>query len=191
MLNAAAFLSSTLLAITLSTGTLTSTQPVPAQQPPKEPATVTSIPAAIDDATFLAGDWSAVRTGERGGKEFVQEVWTAPAGNNMMGMFRWLNASGKPIVFEILTIVEEGGTLTLRLRHQTATGIAWEEKDKPATFTLAAKSATRLNFVDSAETNDLSACIYECPTPDTLVITVKFDNPEQKDLVFRLSRSTP
>lgn len=191
MLNAAAFLSSGFLAMTISAGTLTSTQPAPGQQPPKEPATVTSIPGVIADAAFLAGDWSAVRTSERGGNEFVQEVWTAPAGNNMLGMFRWVNAAGKPIVFEILTIVEEGNSLALRLRHQTATGVSWEEKDKPATFTLAAKSATRLDFVDTAETCDLSACIYERTTPDTLVITVRFDNPAQKDLVFNLTRSTP
>lgn len=160
----------------------------PVSSPVPAPAPV-GVEAAIADAAFLAGDWSASRPSQRGGSEFVQEVWTAPSGNNMMGMFRWVNPAGKAIVFEILTIVEEGGSLTLRLRHQSAAGVAWEEKDEPATFTLAAKTATRLEFVDSGETNDLSACVYECPTPDTLVITVKFDNSDNPDLVFNLARA--
>lgn len=162
--------------------------PAPAPVPVPVPASV-GIEAVIADAAFVAGDWSASRPSQRGGNEFVQEVWTAPSGNNMMGMFRWVNPAGKAIVFEILTIVEEGGSLTLRLRHQSAAGVAWEEKEKPATFTLAAKTATRLEFVDSGETNDLAACIYECPTPGSLVITVKFDNGDNKDLVFNLTKT--
>ena len=167
-----------------------------ASQPPEvvptAPARAPSpsgIESVIADAAFLAGDWSASRSNDRGGKEFTQEVWTAPAGNNMMGMFRWVNATGSPIVFEILTIVEEQGSLVLRLRHQTARGVAWEDKENPAWFTLASKTATRLEFIDSGESNDLSACIYECPTPDTLVITVKFDNSDNPDLVFNLART--
>lgn len=161
------------------------TSPAPAATPAPAPV---GVAAVIADAAFMAGDWSATRPNPRGGNEFTQEVWSAPAGNNMMGMFRWVNPAGKSVVFEILTIIEEGGSLTLRLRHQSAAGVAWEEKDKPATFTLVAKAASRLEFVDSGETSDLSACVYECPTPDTLMITVRFDDANSKDLVFNLAK---
>lgn len=161
----------------------------PSTQPTPSPSTVPAAPATIADAAFLAGDWSASKPSARGGTELTQEVWSAPAGNNMMGMFRWVNPGGKAIVFELLTITEENLTLFLRLRHQSAAGIAWEEKDKPATFTLAERTATTLHFVDTNNTCDLSACIYECPTPDALTITVKFDEPSRAGLVFNLTRA--
>lgn len=168
-----------------------STQPAPpAATPPAATAPAAPVaPAAIADAAFLAGDWSASKPGARGGSELTQEVWSAPAGNNMMGMFRWVNPVGKSIVFELLTITEENATLILRLRHQSAAGVAWEEKDKPASFTLAELTATRLHFVDADNTCDLSACIYECTTPDALAITVKFDESTRPDLVFNLTRA--
>lgn len=166
-------------------------QPSTQPSPPPAPPVAAALQATIADAAFIAGNWSASKPSPRGGTELTQEVWSAPAGNNMMGMFRWVNPAGKAIVFEMLTITEENGTLVLRLRHQSAAGVAWEEKDKPATFTLAERTATRLHFVDTSNTNDLSACTYECTTPDSLTITVKFDEASSPDLVFNLTRTAP
>lgn len=144
---------------------------------------------SIEAAAFLAGDWSAARPGREGTSGLTQEIWSAPAGDNMLGMFRWLGADGSARVFELLTITEEDETLVLRLRHQDARGSAWEEQDRPATLHLAEHAGTRVVFVDSSESCDLAACVYECPSPDRLTITVKFDDPTRADLVFPLARS--
>ena len=76
----------------------------------------------IEDAAFLEGDWRA----SQDDGELTQEVWSQPAGNNMMGMFRWLGGEGTARVFEILTITEEDQTLVLRLRQRAPDGAAYE-----------------------------------------------------------------
>lgn len=146
------------------------------------------IAAVIEDAAFLQGDWVAMRPG-RGGEELTQEVWSGPAGNNMMGMFRWLAPNGTARVFEILTISEEEGTLVLRLRHQDALGRAWEPQDRPATLHLSRLEGRLAEFRDTTDSCDLSSCVYDCTDPDTLRITVRFDNPDRADLVFDLGRA--
>jgi hypothetical protein len=44
----------------------------------------------------------------------------------------------KPIFYELLTIVEENGSLMLRLKHFNLTG--WEDKLKTIDFPLVAKA---------------------------------------------------
>lgn len=156
-------------------------------------------PVSIEQVAFLAGDWSADRPSRAGGSDFTQEVWSAPAGNNMIGMFRWVGADGTSRVFEILTITEEDETLVLRLRHQDAEGNAWEAQDKPATLHLsklassdpASDAPAIAIFTDTAESCDLAACEYDASMPDQLTITVKFDDAARANLVFTLGRNAP
>lgn len=132
------------------------------------------IPAEIADAAFLAGRWQGVMGKNK--DSFVEEVWTEPGGKNAIGMFRWNKPDGTSTVQELLTITEEGGTLLLRLRHQSAAGVAWEEKDKPLTFALAEKSPTLLRFDSLRDTGDVSRCRYEI-NDGRLRIDVEFASP--------------
>ncbi len=149
----------------------------------------------IESAAFLTGDWSAERPTRDGGANLTQEIWSAPSGNNMMGMFRWLGADGSARVFELLTITEEHDTLVLRLRHQDAAGHAWEEQDSPATLHLARLASgdpesdrpTIAVFEDTTESCDLAACEYDGSVAGHLTITVKFDDPQRDELVFVLA----
>jgi len=160
-----------------------------------QPVKAAPAPVGIEQVAFLAGDWSAHRPARNGAQDFTQEVWSAPAGNNMIGMFRWVGADGASRVFELLTITEEDDTLVLRLRHQDAQGNAWEEQAKPATLHLArlvsadpdSHTPSIATFQDTAGSCDLAACEYDASTPGQLTITVRFDDTARQHLVFTLA----
>lgn len=91
----------------------------------------TSMPrASIHDLAWLAGHW-------RG--EFLagvaDEVWAPPSAGSMMGMFRLVQDSAV-VFYELMTIVEEGGTLVLKLKHFNPDLSGWEEKDDHVAFSL-------------------------------------------------------
>lgn len=93
----------------------------------------TSPPATIADMAWLAGSWAGEAFGGA-----ADEVWSAPAGGAMMGMYR-LVKDGAPVFYELLTIVEEEGSLVLRLKHFHADLRGWEEKDETVDFPLVKK----------------------------------------------------
>jgi hypothetical protein len=137
------------------------------------PSAVEVAAGAIEDVAFMAGDWRPVD--ERRG--FHQEVWTAPAGKHVMGMFRWMKPDGTPMVMELLSISEEEGTLVFRMRHMTAKGVAWEEKDKPIEFRLTGKGANRAEFTATKDAGDLARYVYELRADGVMAIEVTFAPP--------------
>lgn len=136
------------------------------------------IPAKVADAAFLAGRWQG--TMGKNKDNHVEEVWSNPAGNNMIGMFRWVKADGTPSMFELLTIQEEAGTLALRLRHQTASGATWEEKDRTVTMRLAEKGENLVHFKAHQDCGDLASCRYEVKG-GKLIIDVAFAEPNAEE----------
>ncbi len=87
-------------------------------------------PAKLADLGWLAGHWTGTGFGAR-----VEEIWTGVDGQSLLGMFRLVKA-GQPQVYEIITIVEEGGSLEMRLKHFTDAMKGWEEKDNFVSFPL-------------------------------------------------------
>jgi Domain of unknown function (DUF6265) len=100
----------------------------------------TSPPATIADMAWLAGHW----TGEALGG-VSEEIWSEPAAGSMMGMYR-LVKDAKPVFYELLTIVEDKGSLMLRLKHFNPDLTGWEEKLKTIDFPLVAKSDGAVHF---------------------------------------------
>jgi len=98
------------------------------------------VPATIADAGFIAGHW----VGDEGGTR-SEEVWTAPAGDGMIGMWRAV-AGGKLRVLEFLTLAEEGGTLVLRFRHFDPRLVGREERDRPLVLPLVRRADGVLRF---------------------------------------------
>jgi Domain of unknown function (DUF6265) len=97
-------------------------------------------PAGIGDLSWLVGRW----TGEGLGGQ-IDEVWGEAAGGAMVGYFR-LVRDGKPVFYEILTIIEIEGSLEMRLKHVNADMTGWEEKNDFVTFKLAKHDATGAYF---------------------------------------------
>lgn len=88
--------------------------------------------ANIEDVAWIAGHWI--------GKAFggtVEEVWSAPAGGAMMGMFRLIQGE-KTGFYEILTISEVESSLIFRLKHFNEDLTGWEEKNETVDFSLVA-----------------------------------------------------
>lgn len=90
-----------------------------------------SSPAAtLADVDWLAGHW----VGHALGGE-AEEIWSTPKAGAMMGMYR-LVRDGKVVFYEMQTLVQEAGSLVLRLKHFNADLTGWEEKQKTVDFRL-------------------------------------------------------
>lgn len=62
-----------------------------------------------------------------------------------MGMYR-LVRDGKPVFYEMMTLVEEKASLTLRLKHFNPDLTGWEAKDQTIDFPLVAVSNEIVHF---------------------------------------------
>ncbi|HRP63167.1 MAG TPA: DUF6265 family protein [Phycisphaerales bacterium] len=167
-----------------------SAQDQPARQTPTFQSTLPqeTKPADLADFTFLTGTWQGEMNGE-----FVEEVWSQAEGGAMMGMFRWLHASGTPRMYELLTITRQGDDVYLRLRHFNAAMVAWEEKDAPVVLKLAKPDAAdqrgRITFNNVANDERLSRIVFHQPKPNELGIDVEFRAESgAQPLNFRFTR---
>jgi hypothetical protein len=86
--------------------------------------------AAIADVAWLGGHWRGEGLGG-----IVDEVYSDPAGGSIVGYFR-LVRDGKPVFYEIMTILEHEGSLEFRLKHVNPDMTGWEEKNDFVTFKL-------------------------------------------------------
>jgi hypothetical protein len=99
-----------------------------------------SPPATIGDLAWLAGSWTGPGLGGQ-----VEEIWSVPRAGAMMGMFRLLRDGGT-VFYELMTLVEESGSLTLHVKHFNPDLTGWEEKTKTVDFLLVAVSGDRFLF---------------------------------------------
>jgi len=96
--------------------------------------------AKLAEIGWLAGHWRGTGFGGE-----VEETWFAPKGTSMVGMFRLTN-NGQAQIYEIFAIVEEEGSLALRLKHFTGALKAWEDKEKFVNFPLVKLEARAAYF---------------------------------------------
>lgn len=96
--------------------------------------------ASIADVAWLAGRWVGEGLGAR-----AEVIWLPPAGGAMAGVFR-LVPNGEVEFYELVTILEEDGSLTQRLKHFGPDLVGWEEKDESVTFLLLRREEDTLWF---------------------------------------------
>lgn len=110
-----------------------------------------AVPPQLADFAFIAGHWK----GAMGGAS-IEEVWTKPGGDAMMGMSR-LSSSGQTRLTEFMAIEQRESGPVLLMRHFGTGLIAREEKDAPLVWTIEktgpnhaifylAKEGSRLGF---------------------------------------------
>lgn len=87
-------------------------------------------PAKVTDLAWLAGRWTGEGLGGR-----VEEAWSEPDAGSMVGYFR-LVKDGKPVFYEIMTLLEAEGSVEMRLKHVNPDMTGWEEKTAFVTFKL-------------------------------------------------------
>ena len=96
--------------------------------------------ATLEDVAWLAGSW----TGSAFGEQF-EEVWNPPSAGSMVGLFK-LYDGDEVSFYEILLIIEEQGSLALRVKHFTADFVAWEEKPDYVSFPLVRVDTDAVHF---------------------------------------------
>jgi hypothetical protein len=136
--------------------------------------------ATIADVAWIAGDWQ----GEAGPGALSQEVWAAPAGDCMMGMWR-LVIDGRVKLFESLSIVAGDGGPVLRLRHFGRDGVGWEEKDKPLTLPLVETGEGLAAFSGAGRSGPLRI-VYRRTGDDAMTVAVEKDEGRE---VFEFRRA--
>jgi hypothetical protein len=161
--------------------------PKPALAGPQAPAVPQAaerppIAATLADVAFMAGHWVG---GEPG--DLSEEVWVAPEGDSMLGMWRFV-AKGQTRIYEILTLTTEGDHVVLRIRHFNPRLHAREEKERPVELPLVAKGPGEAVF-EGPEYNvkGVVRLTYRQPTPDSLQGVLEKEGTKQ-DFNFRKRR---
>ncbi|HXC55000.1 MAG TPA: DUF6265 family protein [Rhizomicrobium sp.] len=106
----------------------------------------TASPAAaqcsLRDMQWLQGVWQS-----RDGKTVVEERWTVLPSDQLMGSAWSAHIEAPGGSAEAETILDDGGTVTLRLRHfDPALAHAREDKDAPMVFTSTSCGADQVVF---------------------------------------------
>lgn len=96
--------------------------------------------ATLSAMAWLAGHWVGPALGGE-----AEELWSPPRAGSMMGMYR-LVRDNKVVFYELMTLVEEGGSLVLRLKHFNSDLTGWEEKQKTIDFRLVGVAESVVQF---------------------------------------------
>jgi len=139
------------LCISLGVGPLAVAEPTPS--------------TALTDLAWIAGDWVGAA-----GDSFIQEQWSAPQGDDMMGMFR-LVQDGKVVFYEFMTIRQEASGPVLRIKHFDPGLVGWEEKGESIVFDLQEIGDHRAVF-ETEKDGDPERLIFE-RGDNELVITLE------------------
>lgn len=138
--------------------------------------------ASIEDAEWLIGQWA----GDGIGGAEAYESWLAPSGGTMVGTFVQENADGTIMFTDMFTehmyLMEQDGSLVVKLKHFNSDLTGWEDKDGMLTFRLLAMDPCALYF---------NALTYRCVDPEegpdsgiVVAVRMKSDKPEPQELFF-------
>ncbi|WP_370190399.1 DUF6265 family protein [Qipengyuania sp.] len=151
--------------------------PLWAQETRTAPDDHTPPAATLEEMGWLVGQWR----GEGIGGAPAYESWLPPSGNTMVGTFVQ-QADGETLRFtEHMYLIEEGGTLALRLKHFNADLTGWEEKNDMLSFRLIAVEDCAAYF---------HALTLRCDGKDGLLAAVRMtrEGKPAGELVFRFTR---
>ena len=84
--------------------------------------------ATLEDVYWLVGSWQ----GEAFGGTF-EEVWNPPSLGSMVGFFKFMGDEAVGF-YELLLLVEEEGSLSLKVKHFNPDFSAWEDREEYVDF---------------------------------------------------------
>ena len=146
-----------------------------------EPAAASTPSTKLALLAFISGRWQT----ESGGDQ-LEEYWSPPAGDSMMGVFRWMKG-GKVWMNELITIVDEGDQVVFRLKHFDAKMVGWEEKAECLTLKLVRTSASEIVFEESRPEQPLRIT-YRKTGEDSLQVSLERSRdgkPKTDEFTFR------
>lgn len=174
-----ALLAAGLLSACATTGPRTA-EPAPTPEPPHHPA--------LAPFAHLAGVWRAPA-----GRGFIEEAWLPPAGDNALGVLRWVSDDGPVRMLELFTLTPEGpgpdAPVRLRLRHYDAAMTPWApEAGGPIELIADAPDPARLSFTPALNPGDLAGMVYDLSEPGRLTVTLRFEGGREP-VVIRFERA--
>jgi hypothetical protein len=154
------------------------------EEAPAEP--VSSI--GVTDLAWLEGRWVGAM-----GDAAIEEHWSAPEGNVILGMFRLTqplaegaDPAAPRLGFSELWTVEPGPAgPRLLLRHFSPGLVGWEDKDSPLVFEPVATGPRTITWEAQEKTGPVRLT-YESPEPDTLI--AKLREPDGTTPTFTYKR---
>jgi len=87
-------------------------------------------PARISAVAWLPGDWTGQGLGG-----VSEEAWLPPAVGSLAGVYRG-SRGGQVSFYELMTVVEAGGSLVFRLKHFAPDLRGWESPERAVEFPL-------------------------------------------------------
>jgi hypothetical protein len=99
----------------------------------------------LKDIAFIQGHWKANNPDRT-----IEGFWTAPDGNNIMGMMRMMR-DGKSTLYEILVYEQSADGLISLVKHFQPGLISVEEKDKQDRYRFLESSPNRAIFQKEGE----------------------------------------
>jgi hypothetical protein len=130
------------------------------------PAAAKEPVASLDQLAWIAGHWE----GEMGGA-LSEEMWSAPSGDGMMGMWR-LVMGGKVRVYEFLVVEQEASGPVLKFKHFNRGLVGWEEKDQALVLPLVKLTDAEAVF-DNGDAAKPLRLIYKRPSAGELVVVLE------------------
>lgn len=130
--------------------------------------------ASIEDFAWVAGHWKGEAFGG-----IVEELWTPPLGDSMMGSFKLVN-EGKTSFYEIEVLREVDDTVILQLKHFHDNLKGWEEKDETVDFPLIKLEENKAYF-DGLTFHRVSA-------DELIMYVVVSDAGEHQEVKFHYTR---
>jgi hypothetical protein len=115
----------------------------------------------LHDIGWLAGQWQLTSA-----SRCVEEQWTAPSGNMLIGMSRTV-AEGRTTSFEFMRI---------EARADGIYYVAQPSGRPPVDFKLASDSPTELIFVNPGHADRLKKVIYRREAADRLAARIEGEN---------------
>ena len=96
--------------------------------------------ASLADVSWLVGSWS----GDAFGSNF-EEVWNPASAGSMVGMWKLLK-DDQVVFYELMLLVEEEGSLSIKVKHFSEDFTAWEDKQEFVRFPLVKISSDEVHF---------------------------------------------
>jgi len=134
--------------------------------------------ADLDQMDWLVGSWEGAGIGDNR----AMESWLPATEGTMVGTFVQTTDTGAIMFTEHMYLMEENGSLVLRLKHFNADLTGWEAQDEMLTFRLVKIEPCAAYF---------QALTLRCDGPDGLVAAVRMssDGDEINELLFRFTRA--
>ena len=141
----------------------------PSADPARAGSAARTLKPPIDKLATLS--WMAGQWIRNDGKDQLEETWSEPSHDSVMGMFRWIK-SGKVWMFELMTITVDGEDIVFRLRHFDRKQTPREPKDAPLTYTLKSISDGKAVF-ENPERNQPRRFIFLRSGKDKFVVRLE------------------